>query len=174
MGIWFYIKKRDIYIYIYVYIYIYCMPFGIPPTPPMTDWKEIGEMRPNIAQVGLLLGWIWLQNAPTWGLPPLREYSRNGLPGQVGDEKKREPKKRENEPYCSYSAFTFEMLHRPMVFDYRFVVEKVSLAAARQLFSENQETEHGAAALLNPWCWRPGEKVGGGVIIIWFFERTNL
>ena len=96
-------------IYIYIYIYIYCMPFGIPPTPPWQNgkksenkavwlfWravcmnlKKIVEMRPNITQVGLLLGWICLQSAPTWSRPPLREYSPNGLPAQVGDEKRQE------------------------------------------------------------------------------------
>jgi hypothetical protein len=56
------------------YIYIYILyALRDPADPPMTDWKEILEMRPNIAQVGLL-----------------REYSPNGLPAQVGDEKRQE------------------------------------------------------------------------------------
>ena len=44
-------------------------------------------MGPNIAQVGVLLGLIWLQNSPGRAGKPLGEYSRRGRRAHVGEEK---------------------------------------------------------------------------------------
>jgi hypothetical protein len=41
-------------LFIWTYIYIVCPSGSI--RPPMTYWNEIGEIRPNIAQVGMPLG----------------------------------------------------------------------------------------------------------------------
>ena len=47
----------------------------------------IVQMGPNIVQVGLLLGLIWLQSDPGWAGTPLGEYSRRGRRAHVGEEK---------------------------------------------------------------------------------------
>ena len=68
----------------------YCIRCAI--TPPAHRCVEAGvwtnncRMRPKSGQVGVLLGWIWIQIAPTWARPTLREYSPNGWPGQVGED----------------------------------------------------------------------------------------
>ena len=75
---------------IYIYIYIF---YSLRDTPPAHCCagggfgKKNVQMGPNIAQVGLLLGLIWLQSGPGWAGKPLGEYSRRGGRAHGGEEK---------------------------------------------------------------------------------------